>query len=137
MGQFDRSAASLRVHGDDLDPSEITALLRCEPSESECRGDVIRYPSGRERVAKFGRWRLEADRSQPEDLVSQIKWLLERVTDDLEVWRRLGNSFEIDIFCGLFMSSTNNGLWLPPDILLMLGLRGIHLDLDVYGGGDE
>jgi hypothetical protein len=30
------------------------------------------------------------------------------------------------------MASSNDGLLLPPDIMFMLGERGILLDLDVY-----
>lgn len=132
MGQFDRSAACLRLFGDDIDPGEITALLACEPSVAECRGEIIRYASGRERTAKCGQWRLEAADNKPEDLVSQIRWLLGQVTNNLEVWQRLGKMCEINIFCGLFMASGNDGLLLPPDIMFMLGERGILLDLDVY-----
>lgn len=132
MGQFERSAACLRLFGDDLDPSEITALLSCVPSAAERRGEIIRHASGRERTARCGQWRLEATSAQPEDLVSQIRWLLSKVTNNLDVWRRLGEISEMNIFCGLFMASGNDGLSLPADIMFMLGERGILLDLDVY-----
>lgn len=132
MGQFDRSVACLRLFGDDVDPGEITALLACEPSVAESRGEIIRYASGRERTAKCGQWRLEAANTRPEDLVSQIRWLLGQVTNNLEVWHQLGKVCDINIFCGLFMASGNDGLLLPPDIMFMLGERGILLDLDVY-----
>ncbi|MDQ1835561.1 DUF4279 domain-containing protein [Massilia scottii] len=137
MGNFDRSAACLRLFGDDLDPEGISARLGCRPSVAEIRGEVIRYPSGRERTAGCGQWRLETDRRQPEDLVGQIEWLLGQVTEDLDVWKRLGETCEIDIFCGLFMASGNDGVSLPPSIMLMLGQRGIALDVDVYRRLDD
>ena len=39
-GAVSRTTASLRIGGDDLDPDEITALLRCEPTNSHRKGDI-------------------------------------------------------------------------------------------------
>jgi len=41
--------------------------------------------------------------------------------------------FEVDIFCGLFMGSSNEGLSLSPRTLSALGQCGIELGLDIYG----
>lgn len=132
MGTFSRSAACLRIFGDDLSPDAITTALGCAPIAGELRGERIRLPSGRERTAKCGQWRLDAERVAPENLGGQIRGLLAQLSDDLEVWKELSKSYEIDLFSGLFMDSGNDGMVLPPDVMLMLGQRAISLSLDVY-----
>jgi hypothetical protein len=137
MGQIHHSVASLRIFGDDMQPAEISRLLNCEPTKAQAKGDVIRHASGRERIAKFGGWWLDALRAAPEDLDGQIKWLMARVSDDLSVWQGLRQSYDADIFCGLFMQSGNDGLSISPETMLALGKRGIELGLDIYGADDE
>ena len=137
MGNFDRSTACLRLFGDNLDPGEISLLLGCQPTVAEFRGEIVRYPSGRERIARVGQWRLEAQDVEPENLADQIRWLLTQVTEDLSVWQRLQRMCEMNLFCGLFMASGNDGVSIPPSVMLMLGQRGIALDCDVYSYLDE
>lgn len=132
MGQFNHSATTLRLFGEILEPSEVTILLGCQPSVTERKGEVIRYSSGRERIAKYGQWRLEAVDAKPGDIENQIRYLLGQVSDDMEVWKRLSENFDIDIFCGLFMNTANDGVSLSPELMVMLGQRGIALSLDVY-----
>ncbi|TWI36168.1 hypothetical protein IQ26_03122 [Mesorhizobium tianshanense] len=36
------------------------------------------------------------------------------------------------MFCGVWLNEENQGLGLAPQTLLMLGERGIELDLDIY-----
>lgn len=137
MGTFDHSAAALRIFGDDLDPENLTRLLRCEPSVAQRTGDVIRYSSGRERTVKRGNWRLVANRAEPEDLDGQLRWILSQITNDLSVWKAIVETYDVDMFCGMFMGESNDGFSLSPEVLLMLGERGIKLDFDVYDSGNE
>lgn len=137
MGQIHHSAATLRIFGDDLQPDEISQMLKCQPTKAERKGDVIRYLSGRERTVKRGNWRLSAQSAEPEDLEGQIQWLMSQVNDDLGVWKSLTQAYDVDLFCGLFMRSSNDGLSLSPETMLMLGQRGIELGLDIYDASDE
>lgn len=137
MGSFDHSAAALRIFGDDLDPDEVTRLLGCEPSVAQSTGELIRSASGRERIVKCGNWRLKAAPAEPEDLNGQIRWILSQTTNNLDVWKKLVDRYEVDMFCGLFMAESNDGFSLSSDVLLMLGQRGIEIDFDVYDPGDD
>lgn len=137
MGQIHHSAATLRIFGDDLRPDEISQMLKCQPTKAELKGEVIRYSSGRERTVKRGNWRLIAQRAEPENLDGQIQWLLSQVSGDLNVWKSLTQIYDVDLFCGLFMQSSNDGLSLSPETMLMLGRRGIELGLDIYDASDE
>lgn len=137
MAQIHHSTACLRIFGEDLIPEEITQALRCTPTIAQRTGDVIRYQSGRERVVKCGNWRLEAERAEPENINAQVRWLLLRVESDPNVWKTLVEQFDVDIFCGLFMQASNDGMTLGPDVMALLGERGIHLALDIYSASDD
>lgn len=131
MGPIGRSKATLRMFGDDLNPDELTNLLGCPPTRALTKGLPIK--AGSDFEAKTGGWRLEATESSPEDLDGQIAELLSKLTPDLSVWARIGARFEVDLFCGLFMSNDNQGLSLSVTSLDALSRRGIKLSLDIYG----
>jgi hypothetical protein len=137
MAQIHHSAACLRIFGDSLQPEEITQILRCAPTEGQRTGEVIRYTSGRERTVKCGNWRLVAERAEPEDVNGQIRSLMSQVVSDPDVWKSLVGRFDVDIYCGLFMQGSNDGLCLAPDVMALLGARGIQLGLDIYSAGDD
>ena len=132
MAQIHHSAACLRLFGDDLKPDEITQILRCAPTAAQRTGEVIRYRSGRERVVKCGNWRLDAAKAEPEDINGQVRWLLSQVEPNPDVWKMLIQRFQVDIYCGLFLNGRNDGLSLDPDVMAVLGERGIGLGFEIY-----
>ena len=137
MGVLDHSIATLRFFGDDLIPEALSSLLGAPPTEAHAKGEeIIGRTTGKVRIAKTGCWRLTAERQQPEDLEAQIFELLAKLTDDLSVWASLSR-YEPDLFCGIFMGSSNDGLPLSAKALLALGQRGIALNLDIYDFDDE
>ncbi|WP_439449279.1 DUF4279 domain-containing protein [Stenotrophomonas sp. ATs4] len=137
MAAFDHSLVTLRFFGDDLLPEEVSALLGVTPTASHHKGQEFKGShSGAVRIARFGSWRLSAARREPEDLEAQIFEILDQLTDDLAVWQSLAR-FRPDLFCGLFMGSSNDGVSLSPRVLLALGERGIELGLDIYDAEEE
>jgi hypothetical protein len=80
---------------------------------------------------------LEAEPVEPEDVNGQVRWLLSQVESSPDVWKSLVQQFDIDIFCGLFMQGSNDGMSLAPDVMALLGERGIHLALDIYAASDD
>jgi len=137
MPAISRSVATLRVFGDSLVPEEITAKLGAEPTSCHRKGETERMRSGRDLVHKTGMWRLEATSKEPEDLDSQIAELLFRLSADLEVWRTLSANYTLDLFCGLFMDQSNEGLSLSPLSMSALGERRIEIAFDVYAPARE
>ncbi|WP_312319875.1 DUF4279 domain-containing protein [Stenotrophomonas sp.] len=137
MSAFVHSMASLRFFGDDLVPDEITALLGTSPTQSHLKGqELIGRRTGNKLIAKTGSWRLRAIDRAPEDLEGQIFEILDQLTQDLSVWASLSR-YQPDLFCGLFMGSSNDGISLSAKALLAIGQRGISLDLDTYDAGDD
>jgi hypothetical protein len=138
MGPVQRSVATLRISGDDLDPADITRLLGCPPTFAQTKGErIVRRNTGAVRVARAGMWRLCAADREPEDLDGQIAEVLSKLTDDVSVWSAISERYKLDLFCGLFMNESNEGLSISPLSLSALGLRHIELGLDIYDGDDD
>jgi len=138
MAQLHKSVATLRICGDDLNPDEITDLLGTTPTHAQRKGDkIIGAKTGRVRIAKSGMWRLEVADCEPENLDGQIRELLNKTNRDLSVWQKLSSRYRIDLFCGLFMVESNEGLSLSPQSLAALGERSIEIGFDIYGPLDE
>jgi hypothetical protein len=137
MGSINHSVAGLRFFGDDLNPDEISTLLGATPTDAHRKGDELVNSSGKVRIAKTGSWRLRATRREPEDLEAQIFELLDQLSQNLDVWSDLSIRYKTDLFCGIFMGSSNDGLPLSPKALLALGQRGIALDLDIYDASTD
>jgi len=138
MGIADSSVVSFRVFGDDLVPAEVTALLQCEPTRAFAKGDVrIGKKTGNRYVEKTGRWSVSAADRHPEDISAQIAEILGKLSADPTVWDLLASRFTLDIFCGVFMGSSNDGLEFSPSVLGELSKRGISLCLDIYDKSED
>jgi hypothetical protein len=138
MAALNRTAASLRIFGDHLNPSELTRLLGCEPTDSKSKGqETVGKSTGQVRIAKTGSWHLDASRRAPGDLDGQIGEILSRLPQDLQVWKELNRRFKVDLFCGLFLESETGGSQISATVLAALGDRGIELNLDIYAGDPE
>lgn len=134
MAALSESAATLRFVGDALDPDEVTALLGSPPTSGARKGEPMRRtPAGAAVPARTGIWRLKASPRSPGDLDARVAEQLGGLTSDLAIWRSLCGRFEADLFCGLFMERSNEGLRLSARTLQALGERGLELDLDIHG----
>jgi len=133
LAQLHKSAATLRIAGDDLVPQEISNLLGGTPTLARTKGETIIGPkTGKTRIARTGQWHLDANDREPEDLNGQISEILGQITGDLEVWRLLSQKYEIDLFCGWFMKEGGEGLEVSAESLAALGDRGIKLGVCLY-----
>lgn len=132
MAIIAKTAASLRIFGDQLDPDVITAALGKAPTSAYRKGEAVTTPNGNQRIATISRWSIKVDRREPGDLDEQIAEILLGTTSDFAVWKALATSFKADVFCGLFLKEENEGLSLSPETTLALGQRGLTLDLDIY-----
>lgn len=133
MAQISRSVVTLRIMGENLIPKKIISLLGCEPTHAQRKGEIlVGKNTGIKRTAKFGMWRLQATDYEPENIDSQISEILDKLSQDISAWNSINAEFEIDLFCGLFMEESNEGMDISPASLKSLGERGIVLSLDIY-----
>lgn len=131
-GQVDESTATLRILGDDLDPDQITALLKFPPTVARRKGDVqTGKRTKREYKAMTGQWHLESPRGKG-DINEHIRWILDALCRDQEVWDSIRARYELDLFCGLFLGDWNRGTGITAELMFELGRRGIDLSLDIY-----
>jgi hypothetical protein len=138
MARLQESVATLRISGDPLIPEEISRMLGSDPTHSQIKGEIIVVPkTGKESVAQFGLWILGASDCEPENINGQVEAILGMLTDDLHIWTKIREEFKIDLFCGLFMGSSNEGLSISPQTLAALGLRSIELSLDIYYADED
>lgn len=137
MPTLDLARAALRITGDDLLPERLTELLAIAPTTSYAKGAVLTSKRGSSRVAPTGYWSLGAEDSSPADLDAQVTRLLALLPSDPEVWARLHEHFEIDLFCGWFMRVSNEGTALNASTLGALAERGIDLTIDLRDGRDD
>lgn len=137
MPFFERSRVTLRIAGDLLVPDKVSRMLGNEPTGSQQKGDeILGRSTSQMRIAKTGMWWLEAQTREPEDMCAQIDEILGKLTNDRDIWADIRRSFSVDLFCGLFMGSSNDGISLSPECLQALGERGIELALDIYDSTD-
>ncbi len=138
MAHVQKSVLTLRISGDDLIPDEITKFLGARPTAAETKGEkVVGGNTGHVRIAKMGMWRLHAKDREPEDMDSQVQEILSQVTGELTIWRSIGEKYQIDLFCGIFLGGSNEGMTISAASLAALGERGIEMGLDIYSGHDE
>jgi Domain of unknown function (DUF4279) len=139
MGDVYKTAASLRFHGDDLDPNDLSRVFGTEPTVGVKKGEIWVSPKGLEVVSPFGRWHLHTDDVKPGDIDQQIASLFSGLSDDMVRWREYAERYHGNIFAGIFLSQFNEGMSISPATLNAVGMRGLELGLDIYtnDGRDE
>jgi hypothetical protein len=134
MAVIAETSISLRYFGDDLVPDALISALGKPPTKSTTKGEVItNQKTGSVRVAKFGSWLYGVERREPGDLDGQIDELFGALTTDLSVWRPLAEKYKPDLFVGLFMKESNEGIEVSARCMEILAARGVSLSLDIYG----
>lgn len=138
MAVISKTKACIRVIGDDLIPSEISKALGSEPTRMMIKGEPFSWSKqGQPRLARSGMWRIEAKDREPGNLNEQVTEMLGQLTGNLDVWRSLSEKYSIDMFCGIFMESSMEGIGLSADSMLALAQRGIEIDFDIYGPDED
>jgi ribosomal protein L19 len=82
-------------------------------------------------------WSLNAQEAECESFDSQVSMLLSRLTQDTTIWTSLGREFQVDLFCGFFMDTRNQGFTLSIETLKTLAVRGIEPGFDIYAPSNE
>jgi Domain of unknown function (DUF4279) len=130
MSAIDNISLAFRIFGDDLEPQEVTSMLGIQPTTSYLKGG-IRKGKRRDYAWKTGGWLLERD-FKGVDVDSAIKTILSELPNDLSCWRRIDERFTMDLYFGLWMSTTNDGFHLDPDTIALLADRRLTVDFDIY-----
>ena len=131
MAALHKSVATLRIFGDSLDPEELSRLLGCRPTKSGVKGQ-IRCSTPPEILHKSGSWLLDATPQMPANLDAQVVELFNRVDKDLALWESLTRDYDVDLFCGFFMTETDEGLEISAETIRVLSDRRIKVGFCIY-----
>ena len=138
MAHIHESKLSLRISGDSLVPAEITKLLAGSATFSHAKGDEIHGKNtGQSRVARSGMWLLSVNDRSPENLDGQLREIFDQLTDNLDVWQEISASYSADLFVGMFMQGSNEGLTITASVMKMIADRRLEIGFDVYAGDPE
>ena len=128
-----------RLICDELDPSEITALLGIIPSRAHRKGDPNTSVSKKGKITYFspfntGLWSLHSRLKESADLehhvVSLLTLLYPLKSKLVELSQR---GYKMDMFCGAFLhESSQPGFDLSADVLLQMGELNISFGLCMY-----
>src|SRR5689334_3013990 len=136
-GEVQRVRIWLRVLGDDLDPSHITALLGPTPTRARRKGDSVVLRSGHTRIARSGSWIVDFA-PPPEMTVDEaISALLDTMTDDGAIWKQLTRDFNVDLVCDAFVRGANQGLEISPSVVQQIAKRNLSFGLDIFPEPDD
>ena len=127
-GLVDETDVCLGVYGEDLNPAEVTEMLRRDPSRSHRRGDPMKSGHLRHK----GAWLLSVrGTSDPEELTAD---LLDRVVAiDESVWADLANRHDVQLRFGLFLNRWNRGLEFSPELVGRIARIRARVIFDIYG----
>jgi hypothetical protein len=138
MPNLHASLVTLRISGDHLVPDEITSLLGANPTHAHIKGETsIGRRTRISIVRKSGTWQLSASDREPADIDGQIQEILRKTSDNLKVWKHIGERYHIDLFCGLFFDRDGEGITVSAQSLEALSARGIDLALIIYTGDER
>ncbi|MEA3211408.1 MAG: hypothetical protein QOE70_4465 [Chthoniobacter sp.] len=68
----------------------------------------------------------------PANLDAQVVELFNRVNKDLALWESLTRDYDVDLFCGFFMTETDEGLEISAETMRILSDRRIKVGFCIY-----
>jgi hypothetical protein len=132
MPTISHSTVSIRFLSADLDPQNLTQLLNCIPTSAAKTGEKLKKPNGETRIVRKGFWHLAYGESDSLGVEDKIELLLGKLTNNLDVWQKITESFKADMFFGLFLDEINEGFELSPITMKKLSDRNLSIGFDIY-----
>jgi hypothetical protein len=138
MSNVLKTVVTLRFEGDDLNPDQLTEHLGATPTKGVAKGASWTLANGQEKFARTGQWHLGLEASSPgEELDVQVGRLFGQLTKHEDTWRELCGRFGGNLFVGLFLGSSNDGVVIGSKTLASIAAKGLELQFDIYGASDD
>ncbi len=137
MAEMSNTVVGLRIFGKEVNPEDITKKMKCLPTYSASTGQELTSKNGKKRIVKEGFWRLEYSGTDNQTLEEKIKAILNMITNDMNIWKEITSDFRVDVFCGLFMDTSNEGFIISADLSKELAIRGLIVSYDIYSSGKD
>lgn len=133
-GPVDELRLTLGIHGPELEPDEVSALLGCGPTASHRRGEVRRAGG---RPYRAGAWLRRVEGRAPDEADGLVTRLLEGLPEDDATWTALRARFTVRVDFGVFVAGWNQGFELSPASMRRLAMFGVPIGFDIYTDGVE
>jgi hypothetical protein len=134
-GDLNDSTVTLCLYSPTINISKLSATLGCVPSHALAKAQM-RHPPHGSGPSPVGLWLLEAPK--PLRFEEKLRYLLGATPKRTSTWRRLSKSHDVQLRCGIFLHSWNEGFDLPADMLAEIGARGWKLGVSIYSAeGNE
>ncbi len=136
-GEIDAGEFSLTITSDDLQPTEISALLAIQPSSQHLRGDAF---GKRGRTYTFGCWRYATGRldfRSGRSCEEQFDDFMRSLPDDTAAWERIASHHEAQVFICFWMRTWNREFDISTFALGELARRRLSLHIDTYFQSDD
>lgn len=131
--------ATFRVVGAQLDPDDVTAALRIEPSQALRNGQLV--PTATQiRRQELGVWLLKSEgRVVSTSLERHLNHLLDLIEPGAGALRQLQQAQDIstDFFCFWMSATGHGGPVFSTEVLQRVSGIGAELGIDFYGGAAE
>lgn len=129
---FEECEVSLVLFGADLEPTAVTRLLGCEPTDAVRVGDPLPPRDGKERRATVGFWRLVVTGKPPKLPGDLALDLLDRLSADAEVWASLERDHQVQIRFAFVVGTLTGCFELDPAAARRLAATGATLAFHFY-----
>jgi Domain of unknown function (DUF4279) len=119
---------SFALHGDDLDPAAVTALLGIEPTRSHARGDARRGW----RTWKRGAWELALPKDESGEVEPAVRRLIAQLAPAEEALSALVAAGDVEATLALTVTcfaTRPQAVSLPPDVVAWAGAIGAAVDV--------
>ena len=125
---------SLRIHGDDLVPEEISEKIGVNPNHAYSKGQLISKDANSKRIQSTGFWEISLSSKDLDewDCDIAIAYLLRKTVNDLEIWKDITNKYKADVFVGIGISGGNKGFVLGVGTITLLQERNLSVGFDIY-----
>jgi hypothetical protein len=127
-GLVDKTSFTLGIHGEDLDPDEISRLLGCAPTSAHRRGEPRRSGSPWPK----GGWLLSVEGKAPVGPEELVHLLLDRLPGDERFWSDLRKRYHVRLSFGVFTERWNRGFELSGDAVRRINIVGAGVGFDIY-----
>ena len=132
-----RVRISLRIFGDDLDPSFITQQLGIAPTESGRKGEPNESSRrGAMSLWETGAWVFRLSVRSDTELGDALDELLAAMPQDATLWEELTSTYAVDVYCGVFLEANEQSTTIPADVLARLGRLGLPLVFGLHAPAD-
>ncbi|MDF1663388.1 MAG: DUF4279 domain-containing protein [Planctomycetota bacterium] len=126
------SYASICIYGDELNPNEITRILKQSPHSSQSKGEII-VDGGGERIALQGVWMFcSNDHMYSESLIEHIEFLLDSIPEEIEKLTDIPGVEAAYITCFFIVQKFGHHLIIEHDVMEECSDYGLGINIDAY-----